>query len=169
MKNSLITCETRPFDSILAQFGIRDAKELSWYYSKLDDPLMRCGEWDYKNKDLLTNIIVAALEILDYTGMTDEELEWVDEILWLWYHHATSVAVVKHRDKEAAKNFVRRALEYQAHWPHHPNKITWLLHLMLHDRIEEAREWVKGIPKDHGDKQTAEEVLQEWEVVCEKL
>ncbi|MBP6858582.1 MAG: hypothetical protein KBC33_01985 [Candidatus Pacebacteria bacterium] len=160
MKNT-----TRPIDAIYAQFGVRGAQELHIFTTKIDQHLMKSRRWDYKKEKLITNEIARILETIDRAGMNDEENEWVDEIIWFWYHHATSCAIFKHKDKVAAQGFAQKAIEYQQRWPDHPNKITWLLYLLVNDRHEEAEAWVKSLPPDHPEKSTAAGTMADYMTV----
>jgi hypothetical protein len=134
--------------------------ELSNLYSAEDQRLMKSHKWDYKNPDLLTNKIKDILESVEPQSLTEEELEWRNEILWFWYHHAISTAVALHKDVDAAKDFAYKALEYQSEG--HPNKITRLLLLLLEDKLEEAEEWVKTIDPDSVEVETAQYLISTY-------
>ena len=152
----------RPIDAILRQYGVADAFSLQRLVTSVDQVLMKSGSWSYQDPGLLNTKIVRQLESLDRTGITNEENEWIDEIIWLWYHHATSTALFPCRDREQAKIFAAKALEYQVQAPH-PNAITWLLYLLANGRIEEAREYVDSmIRQDNVDKETAKGVLEDY-------
>ena len=66
------------------------------------------------------------LESLDPVGLTTDEKEWRQEILWYWYHHAISCAIAGYQDKAAAQMYAAKALEFQSEG--HPNQITRLLY-----------------------------------------
>jgi hypothetical protein len=153
----------RPIDTIFRQYGVADAFSLQRFVTSIDQALMKSRAWSYNNPELLHTKIVRQLEILDRSGVTDEENEWVDEIIWLWYHHATSQALFPCRDREQAKIFAVKALEYQMRSLDHPNPITWLLYLLANERVEEASEWVSSmVRQNNGDKETAQGVLDDY-------
>ena len=133
--------------------------ELSNKYSEEDQKLMLSGSWDYNNPVLVVNRIKDILEGINPQELTEEEREWMQEILWFWYHHAISCAIWKYKDKEKAKVYARKALELQPE--NHPNKITKLLSLLLEDKLEEARKWVEAIIEEP-EKSTALSLIGEW-------
>ncbi len=153
---------TRPIDAIYARFGVRGAQELDRFITGIDQGLMKSCEWDYKNEQLINNEIVHLLESLDRAGMNGEEEYWINQIIWFWYHHAISCAVVKYKDKLAAQQFAQKAIEWQGKMGDHPNKITWLLYLLVNDRYEEAEAWVKSLSADHPEKSTAAETVSDY-------
>jgi len=139
--------------------GAKTPLELSNLYSIEDQKLMKSNNWDYANPDLITNKVKNILESINESDLTDEEKEWRQEILWFWYHHAISCAIWRYQDKEAAKLYASRALEYQSE--DHPNKVTKLLHLLVNDQFEEAEEWAQTI-QEEPEKGTGSELLKEY-------
>lgn len=105
--------------------GASTPLELNQKYVQIDQVLFKSGEWNYNNPALLTNQVKSILERVDTNSLTADELEWRQEILWFWYHHAISCARWK-GDKEAALHFSEVALELQT--DEHPNQITKLLY-----------------------------------------
>lgn len=143
-------------------YVLLDAKtplELSNRYSAEDQKLMQSEAWDYENEELLINKVKNILESADVSQMTEEERDWRNEILWFWYHHAISCAIWRYKDKEAAQKYVAVALEHQG--SSHPNKITRLLDLLIHDKLPEAEQWAEGI-EDEVEKETAQYLLKKY-------
>ena len=134
--------------------------ELCNKYSNEDQKLMHSQSWDYNNGALITNQVKDILEAVSIQEYPEKERFWVQEILWFWYHHAISCAIWKYKDKEKAKIYAKKALEYQTE--DHPNKITKLFSLLLEDKLEEARIWTDGI-KNEPEKSTAAYLLAEWD------
>ena len=141
-----------------ALLGASTPLELSQRYSAVDQELMRTHQWDYENPELLTNQVKEILEGIKPEDLNEDELEWRDSILWFWYHHATSCAIFRHRNKQLALEFVEKALERQDPF----NKITELLHLLIQDKVGEAKAWVAAIHEDP-EKTTASELIEEYE------
>lgn len=139
--------------------GVKTPLELSNLYTREDQKLMKSNSWDYANQDLVTNKIKNILEQVSESGLTDEEKEWRREILWFWYHHAISCAIWRYQDKEAAKLYASKALEYQP--TDHPNKISRLLYFLVNDQPEQAEEWLKTI-RDESEKITGLKLLEEY-------
>ncbi len=136
-----------------------DAKnplELSRRYTEEDQKIARTGSWDYTDQNLITNQVKTILESIDLETIPEEEREWIQEILWFWYHHAISHAIII-KDKVAAQMFAKKALEYQG--PDHPNQITQLLSFLVNDQVVEAERWVKTIPNEP-EKSTAQHLLE---------
>lgn len=155
-KNSFEAAKSRIKEAYFL-LNARTPLELNNLYTAEDQKLMKSGSWDYNNSDLIINRVKTILEDSGEDGLTDEEKKWRKEILWFWYHHAISCAVFLHKDKEAAKRYITKALEYKD--ADHPNKITDILGLLIEDRIVEAEELAE---KMDTDKQTAVELIQEY-------
>ncbi len=133
--------------------------QLSNLYTAEDQKLMLSKEWDYNNPELITNKIKTTIESVDLSLLPERERVWAQEILWFWYHHAISCAIWRYKDKIAARAFAAKALEYQT--SDHPNKITQLLFLLVHDRVDEAEEWAEGIEKEP-ERSSAISLVNEW-------
>ncbi len=144
--------------SIYTMFGVRSAKELHNVYAELDQQLMKEGRWDYTNPSLLTNRVRCALARVDLEKLDEEEREWCREIIWFWHHHAISCAIGRH-NKPEAQFHAEEALRYQGKG--HPNQITYLLHLLVHDKIECAESWAAQIVCDV-ERNTAAELIREY-------
>lgn len=157
--------------------GAHTPLELDHLYIQEDQRLRKSGEWDYDNSELLTNKVKDILERVDSSQLTEEEAEWRQDILWFWYHHAISCAVWKKNDKEAAKFYAEKALEIKP--VDERNQITQLLHFLVHDKMQEAQEWVEDIPDtfrrypdeepsednpelENPEKNTARELLEDY-------
>ncbi len=122
---------------------------------------MYAGEWDYKNESQIPNMVAYALEKIDLASVTnDQERFWVRDILWLWNHHAITCALHRYGDVKAAREFSEKALALMP--PNHPNMITKLLHLLVHERGEEARAYASSIVSEV-ERDTATVLLREYE------
>lgn len=126
--------------------GAKTPLELSNLYSAEDQKLMRARSWDYNNPKLVVNKIKEILESIDPQSLTEDEREWRQAILWFWNHHAISCAIWRYKDKEGAKMYAARALEYQPSG--HPNKITKILGFLVNDRVQDAETWAKTITEE---------------------
>ncbi len=132
---------------LYASYSANDPGELIEVYTKIDQELMRSGQWDYNDASQATNIIKSAIEKVGLDAIPDrKEQEWLQDILWFWYHHATSCALDRYGDKSKAQEFSKKALEL--HLPTNPNKITKLLYLLTHDELDEAKKWIQGIDSE---------------------
>lgn len=141
-------------------YSANDPGELIEIYTKVDQELMRSGQWDYNDASQATNIIKSAIEKVGLSAIPDsKEVEWLQDILWFWYHHATSCALDKYGDKDKAQEFSKRALEY--HLPTNPNKITKLLYHLTHDELDEAKKWAEGIDSEP-EKSTAKKDIEAY-------
>ncbi len=122
--------------------GVQKPLPLHKAYCKAEQPLFVDRSWDYNNPDQLHNQIKKELEDIDLEQLTEEEHDWCREILWFWHHHAISCAWWK-RDLQAVRFHAEKALSYQE--SDHPNKITRLLFLLAHHKLEEAKRWAETI------------------------
>ncbi len=122
--------------------GVSTPQELDALFTKLDQTEMKAGDYNYENEESLLNKIKKHLEGVDVETLTEEEVKWRNEMLWLWNHHATSMALFGHRDHEAAQEFVDKSL---SHMPDdHPNKITRLLYFLSRGDVESAELWARN-------------------------
>lgn len=151
--------EKSPLREAYLLLNARTPLELNNNYSTEDQKLMSARSWDYNNLELIVNKVKNILEAINPQQLTDEEREWVQEILWYWYHHAISCAIWRYRDREKAKIYALKALELQSE--DHPNRITKLLSLLVDDKLEEAKEWTKNTTEEP-EKTTARELMEEW-------
>lgn len=125
---------------------------------------MKSGDWDYKNPELVINIVQVILLSIPLDNFEVRERAWIREILWFWHHHAIGCAIWVYRDKAAAKDFARKAIFYQNPTYselEHPNKITILLYFLVNDQIDEAEEWASKINVDY-EIEAAEYLIQEY-------
>lgn len=132
-----------PIKEAYILLGANDPPGLSERYTEEDQKIMHAQLWDYENPGLITNKIRIILEAADPDDLSVEENYWRSNILWFWYHHAISCAIWRYHDKEKAKEFSRKALGYQS--KEHPNKLTKLLYLLLHDDLVAAEKWKESI------------------------
>ncbi|MBP6942727.1 MAG: hypothetical protein KBB55_01640 [Candidatus Buchananbacteria bacterium] len=140
--------ESSPIRETYKLLGARTPLELSTLYTKADQELMKANAWEYDNPDLLVNKVKTILESVDTQTLTEDEQDWRQEILWLWYHHAISCAI-KHRDQSLAQEYAAKALQLQS--VDHPNQITKILELLVNDKLEEAQAWADAINEDEKD------------------
>lgn len=128
-------------------FSVSDPGELQDLYMSEDQKLMKVKKWDYNNPNLIPNKVKNMIEELGISDITDKkEKQWIQNILWMWYHHAISCALWRYGDKEAAIKYSEIALNLQP--ADHPNKITQLLYFLVRDEIESAEKWVKFITEE---------------------
>ena len=139
--------------------NVENIRDLNQVYVDEDQRLMKSGQWDYENLVLLTNQIKEILADIDLNELTEEEREWCQEILWFWYHHAISSAIWRQKSKLDARFHADKALQYQGE--NHPNKITRLLYLLVHDQLLEAEVWAQQIDDD--EKGTAAKLIREYQ------
>jgi len=137
--------------------GANTPFELSRAYVKAEQVLFKDRSWDYDDVNQVQNIIRGILESVDEANLLEEEIEWRNEILWFWYHHAVSIAGWK-KDKEKQRNFSEKALQYQGD---NPNMLTRIMYLLVHDRIAEAEAWMISKAGD-ADQETALEMLKNY-------
>jgi len=149
--------QTSPLAEAYLLLGATSAQNLSVLYTMEDQKIMKAGKWDYANPELVVNKVKDILERVGETGLTDEEKEWRQEILWFWYHHAISCAIWRYHDKEMAKKCAEEALGYQSE--NHPNKITQLLAFLVNDNLADAEEWAKNI-ENEVEKKTAHDLIE---------
>ncbi|MCK4918398.1 MAG: hypothetical protein KAS02_01270, partial [Candidatus Pacebacteria bacterium] len=88
-----------------------------------------------------------------------DEVFWIRNILWSWYHHAISCAIWRYHNKKKAQEYSKKALEYQ--FGNHPNKITKLFYLLTHNKLREAEIWSDGIITEP-EKTTAKYLVKEF-------
>lgn len=112
--------------------------------------------WDYDDPDQVPNKVRAMLEVAGTERLTEDEVEWRNQIIWFWYHHAISVAGWK-RDKDKQRYFSEKAMEYEDP----SNMLTRTMFYLVHDRVEDAEEWVRSKEGD-ADFDTAQEMLENY-------
>lgn len=151
--------EKSPIKGAYVILGAKSPLELLKNYSIEDQKLMKSRNWDYLNHELVTNKVKEILEGVDTKSLTGGEIEWRQEILWFWYHHAISCAIWKYKDRPSAQIYSAKALEYKSN--ENPNKITGLLDLLVNDKLDEAVSYAEGIIEEP-EKTTAAELVQEY-------
>ncbi len=142
-----------------ALLGVNDFRSLSRAYGEEDQRLMKTKAWDDSEPSLITNRIKMLLEGINPSDLSESDKIWWHEILWFWYHHATSIAIWKRKDRKLAQLYAGKALELQM--PDHPNKITRLLHFLVHEKLKEAELWADQITESP-ERETAAATLQEY-------
>jgi hypothetical protein len=153
-RNKSVLCD------LYISYSANDPGELIEVYTKADQELMRSSHWDYNDASQATNIIKSAIEKVGLDAIPDrKEKEWLQDILWFWYHHATSCALDRYGDKSKAQEFSKKAFEL--HLPTNPNKITKLLYLLTHDELDEAKKWAETIDSEP-EKSTAQKDLEAY-------
>lgn len=145
-----------PLSEVYKLLGASSPLEMSNLYTDKDQELMHSDQWDYDNPELITNKVKNILEELDKSNLNEDELDWSNEVLWFWYHHAISCAIKKN-DQNSAQKYATKALELQH--DEHPNQITKLLYLLVHDKLQEAKKWANTITEEP-EKSTAQYQLE---------
>lgn len=153
---------------VFTLLGVQTFHELSLAYSREDQKLMKSREWDPKNPLLITNRVKTILEQIDPNNLGEDDREWRSEILWFWYHHAVSCTSWV-TDRSLAQAYATKALtlqeECQPKGFGQPNRITRLLWLLVHDRVDEAKEWMVNKPPgaDEVEHKNGLELIGEYE------
>ncbi len=128
-------------------FSVNDPGELQDLYMSEDQKLMKAKKWDYNNPNLIPNKIKNMIEGIGISNIIDKkEKQWIQNILWMWHHHAISCALWRYGDKKATMKYSEIALKLQP--DDHPNKITQLLYFLIRDEIENAEKWAKSITEE---------------------
>lgn len=125
---------------------------------------MKQGGWDYQDPKLKINAVKGKVEEAINAGMrfeSKEEQNDLQDILWFWYHHATSQAIWHYKDQAKAREFSQKALRYQI--DENPNRITRLLYLLVQGEEQEAESWLQSITKDP-DKSAAEQIMSAYRI-----
>lgn len=154
-KNNQI--ETSVMKNAYELLGADSPLNLSLLYTQEDQKLMKSQAWDYNNENLVINKVKNILENVDVEKLSSQEKEWRNEILWFWYHHAISCAIWRYKDKEKAKFYSSKALEFQDNH----NQITKLLYFLVNNKIDEAEKWASEI-SDEAEKETASSLIKEF-------
>ena len=150
-------------NKVYSLFGVNDTHAL-WeaYFSEdqrrdpSDTPAEEKLKRLYDNSDYILNKAKTLLEQIDEDSLTKDEKRVREEILWLWYHHGVSQAIWK-KDKQSAQAFAKKARSYEC-----KNQITDLLHFLVNDKLEEAKNWAKQI-NNKSEQETAEFLIREYE------
>lgn len=153
---------------VFGLLGVDNFKDLSLAYSREDQKLMKSGEWDPQNPALITNRVKKLLEQIDPNDLSENDRSWYFEVLWFWYHHATSCTSWI-TNRPLAQAYATKALALQEKCQPEgfcqPNRITRLLWLLVHDRVDEAREWMaqKPVGADEVEHKNGLELIEEYE------
>lgn len=146
--------------NVYIKFLVNDPSELKKVYMNEDQKLMRNGKWDYENPELITNKIKDSVEAIGVQNISDKkEKIWISDILWMWYHHATSCALYRYGNKKEAIKYSTIALDLQTE--DHPNKITRLLYFLSRDNLNNAERWFKLITEEP-EKTTAKYLIDRY-------
>lgn len=131
-------------------------RDIYFAFSKKDQEAMKkWAEVDYTSPDLEINKAKKLLEV--YEDNHPEELDRdIQDLLWLWYHHA-SQKVFQKGEKEQAVEYIKKALQYLDH----NNMISQLLLHLYNKEYEVAEEYIQTID-DEVENQTAKELLEEF-------
>jgi hypothetical protein len=140
-------------------FGILDFYSLAFAYTVEDQKLMKTDAWDDENPILITNRVRHILEGIDPMALDEKDRVWWREIMWFWYHHAISCAIWKRKDRALAQRYADKAREIQGDLGH-PNRITEVLRLLVHDKVGDARKMVDQLITEAN---SAKELLEEYE------
>ena len=139
-------------DEAFTLLGVENFFALSRAYTREDQKLMKSGEWDANDPDLITNKVKTILDQIDPHNLDEADREWYSEILWFWYHHAVSYAIWRVKDRKLSQAYADKALALQVECqpPEHgqQNWLTKLLWLLVHDKVTEAKQWMAEMPAD---------------------
>ncbi len=146
-------------EQLLQKYGVKTSKALYLHFSAADAETFESKQWDYHDPDLLINRIKKDVDSLDPQDLSPDDAEWIQEIKWLWHHHAISCACANYGDREMAQYHSGMALKY--HNPNTGNSITKLLYLLTRDRVADAEIWTDGIECEV-ESATAQQCLEDY-------
>jgi hypothetical protein len=126
---------------ICTTFNVKDVYELSELHLKHDQQSIHSENTNITDPSLVQNKIKDALLLINLSKLPVDERRVVQNTLWLWYHHAATIAVWKKHDILLARHYCDTALEYL--YPEHPNKITPMLCMLLHGNEKTASQWAR--------------------------
>ena len=144
---------------ICKKFGVSDVYELAQLHLKHDQESVQQEVYDLEDLSFTQNKIKEALLKIDIAMLETREQRVVKSILWLWYHHATTIAVWQKNDIQLAIHYCDLALSYL--YPEHPNKITPMLYMLLHNRLRHAQRWAEDQVGDN-ERAYAEHLIAEY-------
>ncbi len=148
--------ETSPLREAYSLLGATTPLELSQKYTEAENPSFIDKTWDYNDPEQIQNKVKNILENTDESRLTEEEIEWREEILWFWYHHAMSCANWK-QDAEKRKEFADMAMKYEKPY----NILTRLMYFLAHGKVKEAEEWIESKSGD-ADQETGTEFIESY-------
>ena len=151
-------CSADEADSLLDWLQVDSFLGVHKKFMVEDQALIKSGDWDYNNSQLLINKIKSRLLIINPQVLSETDREWYYETLWIWYHHAISCAIRK-KDRSTAQTYANRALLMQQ--GNHPNQITRFLWFLVHDRVKEAESYLQSI-QHPVEKQAGVELLADY-------
>ena len=129
---------------------------------------MKSQKWDPKNPALITNQVKVILEQIDPNDFNEDDRSWYFEVLWFWYHHAVSCTSWI-TEQPLAQAYATKALALQEKCQPEgfgqPNRITRLLWLLVHDKVDEAKKWITDKPPgaDEIEHQSGLYLIQDYE------
>lgn len=140
-------------------FGVADVYELNELNLRCDQALIKSSEFDPQDTTLVNNQIKEQLETLSLAELPEDERKTIQNILWLWYHHATTVCIWQRKNLEQARVYCETALTYL--YTGHPNTITPMLCMLLRGEIYKATRWGKEMVAAV-ERPYAEHLLEEY-------
>ncbi|OGG67801.1 hypothetical protein A3H77_00380 [Candidatus Kaiserbacteria bacterium RIFCSPLOWO2_02_FULL_56_11] len=152
--------ELKRLQDICTHFGVADIYELHQLNLEHDQKLIKNCGFDPQNTALTNNQIKDKLASLSLINLPEAERKAVQNILWLWYHHATTVCIWQKRDLKQARIYCSTALSYL--YEGHPNRITPVLCMLLNGEIDAARLWTAEKVNEI-ERPYAEHLLAEYE------
>lgn len=135
------TAAHKQLDRVCKDFGVEDVYELAELYRQRDQENILNQIYDITNDSLVHNAIKNALLSIGLSDLPDDEQKMVKDILWLWFHHAATIALWQQHDLLLARTYCDTALLYL--YPEHPNRITPMLGMLLHGDIDGAKKWAR--------------------------
>tara|TARA_B100000686_G_C16450776_1_gene791941 strand:+ start:99 stop:584 length:486 start_codon:yes stop_codon:yes gene_type:complete len=115
-------------------------------FRELDQDQMRANQYDYYGNDELGEI-KNELESVPDSDLDRKQIELKNNILWMWYHHASQFAF-RDGEKELAISHINEALAYQDKVGDHPNQITQLLKYIYEEDETAARTHLQTIESE---------------------
>ena len=122
---------------ILRKFDANDFDELNKIFMLDEEQQIANHTYDMDNQNAINNQIKDALLEVDLDSLEKEDKDTAYHMLWLWHHHACTAAMWQIGDFARAKELCATALSY-IH-KENPNKMTYLIWLLLQGQIEEAK------------------------------
>lgn len=131
----------KTLEQVCAEFNVQDVYELDQLHLIHDQKHIEGESFNANNETLVNNQIKDALMGIELSKLEEDERLAVQDILWLWYHHATTVEIWQNKDFSKAMEYCKKALKYL--YPGHPNKITPMLYMALNGDIHRAKKWAE--------------------------
>jgi hypothetical protein len=147
-------------DRICKKFGCSDVYELNALNLSYDQELVRRNAFSLIDKTFTNNQIKEDLLGVDVSYLPEFERRVVQNMLWLWFQHATTVAIWKESNLDLARELCARAVSYL--YPTHPNKITYMIDMLLRHDVEGAKKWL-GSEVSEVEREYGEYLLKEYE------